>query len=252
MYVKHSKLEISNPDSSAIWRYMNFDKFQNMLEDASLFFCRADKLGEKWEGILPKEMIKKFGLKEKKIISSNGNKYNLIEWHKSKELRSHLINCWHVNNDESYEMWKAYTSKNNSISTKSIAIQSTISRLKNSFHKTVERIYIGEVKYVDHNILEPKNRFFNIGRPNTLEAFFLKRKEFKQEQELRAVINQAFVNHKSEIGINVKCNLNKLIVKIVLSPTSNELLLSNVKKMINRYGFKLKVTKSELSKDPYM
>jgi len=252
MYKKHSKLEISNPDTSAIWRYMNFDKFYNMIEDASLFFCRADKLGEKWEGILPKEMIKKFGLKEKKIISSNGNKYNLIEWHKSKELRSHLINCWHVNNDESYEMWKTYTSKNNSISTKSIAIQSTISRLKNSFHKTVERIYIGEVKYIDHNILEPKNRFFNIGRPNTLEVFFLKRKEFKQEQELRAVINQAFANHKSEIGINVKCDLNRLIVKIVLSPTSNEALLINVEKIIRRFGYKFKIIKSELLKNPYM
>ena len=50
MYVPHSKLEINNPNSTAIWRYMNFDKFQNMIEDTSLFFCRADKLGEKWEG----------------------------------------------------------------------------------------------------------------------------------------------------------------------------------------------------------
>jgi len=252
MYTEHSKLVISNPDTSAIWRYMNFEKFQNMIEDASLFFCRADKLGEKCEGTLPKKMIKKFGMEEKKIPSSNGNTYNLKEWHKSRELRSHLINCWHINNDESYEMWTTYASKNNSIGTKSIAIQSTIGRLKNSFNKTEERIWIGEVKYVDHNILEPKNRLLNIDRPNTLEVFFLKRKKFKQEQELRAVINQAFVKHKSEIGINVKCDLNRLIVKIVLSPTSNEVLLSNVKKMIDRYGFKLKVTKSELSKNPYM
>ena len=252
MYVKHGKLEISYPDSSAIWRYMNFEKFQNMIEDTSLFFCRADKLGEKWEGSLTKKMIEKFGMEEKKILSSNGNIYNLIEWHKLKELRSHLINCWHVNSDESYEMWKTYASKNDNISAKSIAIQSTIGRLKNSFHKTEESIWIVEVKYVDHDILEPKNRFLNMGRPNTLELFFLKRKEFKLEQELRAVINQAFAKHKSEIGINVKCNLNELIVKIILSPTSDEVLLNNVKKMLNRYNFKLKVTKSELSKNPYM
>jgi len=252
MYVKHGKLEISYPDSSAIWRYMNFEKFQNMIENTSLFFCRADKLGEKWEGILTKKMIEKFGLEEKKILSSNGSTYNLIEWHKSKELRSHLINCWHVNNDESYEMWKTYVSKNDNISTKSIAIQSTIGRLKDSFCKTEERIWVGEVKYIDHNILEPKNRFLNIGWPNTLGVFFLKRKEFKLERELRAIINQAFVNHKSEIGINVKCNLNKLIVKIVLSPTSNEALLVNVEKIIKRFGFKFKVIKSELSIDPYM
>jgi len=139
MYKPHSKLEISNPDSSKIWRYMNFDKFQNMIEDTSLFFCRADKLGERWEGIFPKKTINKYGLKEKKILSSNGNTYTPKEWHKLKELRSHLINCWHVNSDESYEMWKTYTSKNDNISAKSIAIQSTIGRLKNSFHKTSER-----------------------------------------------------------------------------------------------------------------
>jgi len=252
MYVKHGKLEISYPDSSAIWRYMNFEKFQNIIEDTSLFFCRADKLGEKWEGSLTKKMIEKFGMEEKKILSSNGNTYSLKEWHKLKELRSHLINCWHVNSDESYEMWKTYASKNDNISAKSIAIQSTIGRLKNSFHKTIENILISEVKYVDYDTLEPENRFLNIGRPNTLELFFLKRKEFKLEQELRAVINQAFAKHKSEIGINVKCNLNRLIVKIVLSPTSNEALLINVEKIIKRFGFKFKVIKSELSKNPYM
>jgi len=251
MYTPHTKLEINNSDSSKIWRYMDFEKFKNMIEDASLYFCRADKLGEKWEAILPLETIKKFSLEEKKITSSNGNIYSPIEWHKSRELRSHLINCWHENNDESYEMWMTYT-PNNSINTKSIAVQSTIGRLKDSFHVAKERIWIGEVKYVDHNILKPKNRTFNIGYPNTLEAFFLKRKEFKQEQELRAVINKSFKEHKSEIGINIKCNLNKLIEKIVLSPTSDEVLLSDVEKMINKYGFKFKVTKSELSKNPYM
>jgi len=252
MYTPHSKLVISNQDTNTIWRYMNFEKFRSMIENTSLFFCRADKLGEKWEGSLTKKMIEKFGMEEKKILSSNGNTYNLKEWHKSRELRSHLINCWHVNNDESYEMWMTYTPKNNSINTKSIAIQSTIGRLKKSFHKTEEMIRIGEVKYVDHDILEPKNRFLNIGRPNTLELFFLKRKEFKLEQELRAVINQAFANHKSEIGINVKCNLNRLIAKIVLSPTSNEALLINVEKIIRRFGYKFKIIKSELLKNPYM
>jgi len=252
MYTPHGKLEINNPDSSTIWRYMDFDKFKNMIENTSLFFCRADKLGEKWEGSLTKKMIEKFDMEEKKIPSSDGNTYNLIEWHKLKELRSHLINCWHVNSDESYEMWKTYVSQNDSISTTSIAIQSTINRLKNSFHKTEERIWIGEVKYIDYDILKPKNRFFNTDRPNTLEVFFLKRKEFKQEQELRAVINQAFVKHKSEIGINVKCDLNRLITKIVLSPTSNEVLLINVEKIIRRFGYQFEIIKSELSKDPYI
>jgi hypothetical protein len=32
-----------------IWRYMDFTKFVSMLDNGGVFFCRADKLGDKFE-----------------------------------------------------------------------------------------------------------------------------------------------------------------------------------------------------------
>ena len=57
MYVKHSRLILNYPDSKKIWRYMDFTKFVNLLDTESLFFCRADRFYDKWEGIFPKKMI---------------------------------------------------------------------------------------------------------------------------------------------------------------------------------------------------
>ena len=43
----------ANPDTK-IWRYMNFTKFVSMLEHQALWFSRADKLGDPFEGSMPK------------------------------------------------------------------------------------------------------------------------------------------------------------------------------------------------------
>ena len=159
MYINHPCLILNYPDSKKIWRYMDFTKFVNLLDTESLFFCRADSFEDKWEGTFPKEMIEKFNSTEKSIPSDDGNKYSLCEWQIVKEARSHLINCWHVNDYESDAMWKLYSSNR-----QSIAIQSTIGRLKRCFNKIAERIWIGEVEYVDFKIWKPNNRVFGNGK----------------------------------------------------------------------------------------
>jgi hypothetical protein len=37
------------PDNTPIWRYLDFAKFVLLLTERSLFFCRADLLGDKFE-----------------------------------------------------------------------------------------------------------------------------------------------------------------------------------------------------------
>ncbi len=64
MYVKHSNSKLPGDLTKKIWRYMNFTKFVNLIDSESLFFCRADKFHDKWEGVFPKKMIEKFGLAE--------------------------------------------------------------------------------------------------------------------------------------------------------------------------------------------
>ena len=40
-------------DDTVLWRYMDFTKFVSLLEKSALFFPRADKLGDPFEGYWP-------------------------------------------------------------------------------------------------------------------------------------------------------------------------------------------------------
>jgi len=246
MYKNHSRLSLEYPDSTKIWRYMDFTKFVNLLDTESLFFCRVDRLEDKWEGTFPKKMINKFSLNKKNIKSADGNVYSWCEWQIKKEARSHLINCWHVNEHESDAMWKLYSSNR-----QSIAIQSTIGRLKGCF-KTKENIYIGQVEYVDYNNYEPSNRILNIGEANTLKTFLLKRKGFEHEKEIRAITNIAYNKHKQEKGILVNIDLSELIETIVISSISEDWFFNLTSNIIKKYSYKFSVKKSEFGIQPYM
>jgi len=180
--------------------------------------------------------------------SDVGNTYTECQWQIQKEAPSHLINCWHVNKNENYVMWKVYSKSNEA----SIVVQSTIGRLKKSFDVNTERIWIGEVEYIDFSEYEPNNRVFNFGAPNTLKAFFLKWNYFKYENEIRAVINKSVGKHKSKTGILVKVDLNELLEDVVLSPDSDEADLNLIKELKEKYNYSFPVRKSNLGMKLYM
>ena len=46
--------DIGQPkDKDTVWRYMSFEKFANILATESLFFTRADRYDDKFEGYIP-------------------------------------------------------------------------------------------------------------------------------------------------------------------------------------------------------
>jgi hypothetical protein len=145
-------------------------------------------------------------------------------------------------------MWKIYTKNNQP----SIAIQSTLGRLKECFNVNSERIWIGEVEYIDFREWEPKNRFFNAGIPNTLKTFFLKWHYFKYENEIRAVINKAFKEHQAKTGILVKVNICKLIECIYLSPDCKKEDEEHVDAILKEKNFHFLKKKSDLGESLYM
>jgi hypothetical protein len=227
---------------------MTHERFKSLVDTESLFFCRADKFPDQWEGIFPIKMIEKFGLDKQSFPSDDGNIYTSCEWHIQKEARSHLINCWHVDDSESFAMWKIYGGEQQD----SIAIQSTIGRLKQSFNANTERIWIGEVEYIDFRDWEPKNRFFNSDTPNTLKTFFLKWHHFKYENEIRAVINKAYNNHRSEKGILVKVDISELIERIYISATADKKKEKEISDVLMECGYSFPIYRSDLGINVYM
>ena len=131
MYQQHN-LFVSPPDSALLWRYMDLSKLIDILHRKCLFFTRADKLGDPWEGgtsyINIQQRPERYGSHgpDLRHLAESGGVSQFRE-----SARKHTyISCWHENSVESAAMWKLYLK-----SDEGIALQTTFSRFKECFHR---------------------------------------------------------------------------------------------------------------------
>ena len=94
----------SNPDIK-IWRYMDFTKFVSMLENQGLFFSRADKLGDRFEGTYPKAEFETW-MKNSATIGVPAGATSAHRKIMQAVRKWTVVNCWHMNDHESAAMWK--------------------------------------------------------------------------------------------------------------------------------------------------
>ena len=59
MYKKNSTFVQPDDEEIKVWRYMDFTKLISLIDSRRLFFARADKLGDSFEGSYPKINIQK-------------------------------------------------------------------------------------------------------------------------------------------------------------------------------------------------
>jgi hypothetical protein len=139
----------------------------------SLYFCRADKLEDPYEGEWPQATVEAY----RKMLESLLPAEQAEQIMRLKELSvaftktTVFVNCWHINPNESAAMWKLYATNH-----EGIAIKTTVKRLCDSLNNWPRPIYIGEVAY------QP-----SINTAFAFSSFLYKRVSFEHEKELRAV-----------------------------------------------------------------
>lgn len=217
-----------------IWRYMDFTKFVSLLDKKALFFSRADKLGDPFEGAMTKVNLKKrkklYGRKmSKDQIKGLGKFFGLMP-------KQTFINCWCMRDYESAALWRLYLQSN-----EGIAIQSTFKRLAESFNDSQEIVYIGMVNYIDYE----KDSF---DESNTFKAFLYKRKSFEFEHELRAVLTHD--RQAPELGKYVSVELDRLIDRVYISPTAPRWFGKLAKSIVRKYEINKEVVMSKLAERP--
>ena len=239
----------SNPNQK-IWRYIDFTKFVDLLNSQSLYFTRADKFEDIFEGSVP---IMTAELRNKRMLEMIKNqevlpKYSPEFWEElgRKSREEYAINCWHMNDYESAAMWKLYLKSN-----EGIAVQSNYYKLISSLQPTEKRIFIGVVNYIDYEkeVIDWNNSF---------NPYVHKRKSFAHENELRAIIWKPIKSIKrttqetewTEGGIKIKIDLNSLVENIFVSPDSAEWLTDLVKDTCDKFGFSFNVINSRLNDTP--
>jgi len=240
MYSDHP--QIQTPDlSTPLWRYINFTKFVSMLDSRSLFFARADKLGDPFEGSIPEVNT---AHRSQEIPA---DALLVLGDFRRAALRFSLVNCWHSGEHESVAMWRLYATQY-----EGIAIQTTVQALTSSLVGE-ETVYVGEIEYVDY-AKDP------IPEGSSLTPFFHKMIEFQHEREVRALY-QYFPFQKQpgkftewtdqwEVGTNIKVSLEDLIKSVVVAPLAPDWFLELVRSSSERYGLEVPVRRSRLSDTP--
>ena len=142
MYKEHP-LFSSPPQDAILWRYMDFTKFVSLLDSSSLFFSRADLLGDPFEGVWTKANIEtlpdRYTADVAEIIrGSLPNLHSLTS--------GNFVSCWHWNEFESDAMWKIYAQLS-----AGVAIKTDFASLSGSFTDD-QPIYIGRVRYIDYGV----------------------------------------------------------------------------------------------------
>ena len=221
----------------------------DLLASNELFFTNAKKMTDKHEGVIPKRN-EKYILKQLKSEGLNDEeaKYESQKrLHQTNSLRAlTLLNCWTINQHESYALWEIYLGGAKS----GVAIKTTVSKLERAIRigndPYDEDIFISKVNYTDFINDEPESRF---------NVTTTKNKFYEYENELRLFI---FNYQKYEggtktpydisIGRRVKVDVNELIDEIYLSPFTGQWFDKTMINIIEKYNpdLKIKIKNSEI------
>jgi len=237
--------------TTKIWRYMDFTKFTSLLSTSSLYFARADSLGDPFEGSWTNFDLEEFKDYINKIVKSglvSQKAADLLHEHMISAPKNVAISCWHVNNYESAAMWELYLKGN-----PGIAIQTTLESFENSFEDTKEEISFGRVHYKDYDHEKFEGDIFtaSICRP-----FAHKRINFIHESEFRAFYMRPNDDHRnndtgiSERGKFFKVKLPTLIHKIYICSNAPGGFKSLLEDHIRKYGYEMQPIQSKLDNNP--
>jgi len=218
---------------------MDVTKLLSILESKSLWFSDIRYFQDPLEGFLnnatvkkirelPKDLPKTEEEKTKKTIERNLQIFKLARG---------LLNVspWHMNDHESAAMWQLYLKSN-----EGIAIQSTYTKLKDSFKFAKEDIHIGTVKYIDEDN-------DTIDWTNVINYALHKRKSFEHEKEIRAIVFSPSDNG----GGSVNIDLETLIEKIYIAPNSPKWIYELIQNVVQRFGLpKTLVEESRMNGSP--
>ncbi len=265
MYREEPLLAHPPPDAT-LWRYMDFTKFVSILEKDALFFPRADKLGDPYEGFLPERVLETL----RKSFANQADPRSNIYWNITQAFRTicafTLISCWHESTDESAAMWRCYAESNNGI-----AIKTTFGSLCQSLICEPD-VFIGRVSYIDYEspapvgVLDEDDPLFHMkngDHPLRLRSqFFKKRKAFFYEQEVRALcslsLDGLFAGGMTKeipepscgIGMPLEINLHHLAHEFVVSPFAVDSFFELVSALLQRYQVDIPVRHSSIRGNP--
>jgi hypothetical protein len=234
MYRENSKLKRPTNSLQPLWRYLKHERLVDLLSSSSLYFRRLSLMDDQWEGLLTRKtnesLFKHFyaTYQDRDIARAQIEEYE-------KHREEFHINCWHMNERESYLMWKVYSGRG-------CAVETTFERMQIAFDEFSGEVEGGVVEYLDYRRSE-----MPIG--NIYNSVVRKDLPYRDEKEFRLLFWQhSLANqpiHVGSDGIKIKVDLNKLIAKIWLSPQHNS-STSEIERLIEEKKLECEISTSAI------
>ena len=237
IFMEHLRIMSPLPNQP-LWRYICFCRFKDLVETEEMYFRRADRLDDKYEGLPP-------GLD--RIVGPVGLRREFT-----------FVNCWFQGNSESDAMWRLYGTEHQKMGPEhnNLAIQTNHGALQNSL-KGPSSTYIGRIKYLDYDkyIQSVGWRPLWDGELGALSLYCMKRREFSTENEVRAVIQYPIpdcINPQppERDGVRVPTDLVGLINRVIVNPDADEKFIETIKPVLHTKALHVAVDRSKLARRP--
>lgn len=214
MYVTHSLLDTPSRSRQVLWRYVRPERLAELIKTERLYFRRLTAFNDEFEGTLTRRTREQLADWFQRLNRSD----RLAAYRQVNEYernQSHFYaSCWHMNDHESYLMWKAYAPE------KGFAIKTTFERLKACCDVFDGVVTGGVVRYVNYerDATETGNDFQHAATKSV---------QYCDEREFRLLVwgldpkNQN-VQRNGEDGVNVPVDVSMLIERVVFGPGVND------------------------------
>jgi hypothetical protein len=205
-------------DEVVLWRYFTLVKFEKLIKDQSIYFCRADKFDDPLEGRTPRGTVREMYRSSPPFVAG------AVQMVRDMFRGKTYVSCWREDKEESQAMWSSYAAN-----ATGVAVKTTVGRLKSSITSDVSFV-LARVRYLD---LE--------SHPNVNDVhqqMLIKSLDFQGESEVR-LIHLADVaggrldvvmQPKIEAGMNLKTDLYDLIEEVVMGVNASKSDMERVKR----------------------
>lgn len=212
MFAPTSNLILPSSTLQPLWRYLSADRLGSLLSSEQLFFSHLPRFEDGYEGALTEKTRERLFRWSYERYRNAATAHGEVEQYESHR-EAFYVNCWHMNNAESYLMWKAYGDRG-------FAIQTTFERAIAAFDSFKGAVTGGVVEYLDYEREETR-----IG--NVFTHVVTKDLPFRDEREFRFLIWKCDPKNCqvdfAQKGVGVAINARMLIERVVVHPLVKEL-----------------------------
>lgn len=236
-------------DSQAIWRFLDFAQFVDLLDRKSLFFARIDTLEDPFAGLsddtvfavrtLPEELMRI----AEQTVAPVPRKGRLERWWSRKAQESeqdNLINtirnyrpagmvwanCWHATGPDEVALWKTYQAAG-----KTVAVRTSIGKLRAALSAADDlAISVDFVRYLEPAELR--------GLSEPIDRALTKAKALAYEREVRAIVTRVSGTAHGCLGrgVCVPVNVAGVLDEVAISPAADDWLRDLAGRVLRSYG----------------